>query len=251
MKFCISLTTIPSRINTIYKTIDSINNQIVKPDLIYLSIPYLYKRFNSKIDNKTLNKLTFENVKIIRCEDYGPSTSLLGPIKEIIDNYEFMIILNDDHLYDENITDIMLRNYKKKKANYSFYLQKIFDVSMAQTADAFLIRSDLLLGANEFYEKYVKNNKNLKIDDDLWISIYLQKIMNSKIINLIDEFRNRTNKKIIYTVHTTNDALINTVHKRNVFWNRRKIAKFEIIKFKIKKFIELIFNNRKNNIINL
>ena len=63
--------------------------------------------------------------------------------------------------------------------------------------------------------------------------------MKSKIVNLIDEFREKTKKNIVYEVHTSKDSLHMTVHKRKVFWNRRKIAKYEIIKFKIKNY----FNN--------
>ena len=243
MKFCVSLTTIPSRLKTIHKTINSINAQILKPNKIYLSIPNNYKRFKEQIDENYLKNLNFDNVKIIRCEDFGPSTSFLGPLNEIINKYEFMIIINDDHIYDKNITDIMIRNYKKEQINYSFYLQKVFDIQMAQTADAFLIKTNLILNAYRFYKIYVENNKNLRMDDDLWISIYLQKIMQSKIKNLINEFKTLTNKEMIYSVHTTLDSLIHTTHKRKVFWNRRKIAKYELIKFKIKNY----FNKFKIN----
>jgi len=45
MKFCVSLTTIPSRIKNVYKTIENLNNQTIKPDKIFLNIPNEYKRF--------------------------------------------------------------------------------------------------------------------------------------------------------------------------------------------------------------
>ena len=110
---------------------------------------------------------------------------------------------------------------------------------MAQAADGFLIKADLLYKAKKFYYKYVEKNKNLRVDDDLWISIYLQKIMKSKIKSLINEFREITKKKVVYEVHTTTDSLLDNIHKRKVFWNRRKIAKMEIIKFWIRNY----FNN--------
>jgi len=239
MNFCVSLTTIPSRLKTISKTIESINNQIIKPNIIYLNIPYEYKRFKERIDENELKNLNLENIEIIRCEDYGPGTSFLGPIVKIQRKFDFMIIVNDDHIYDKNLTDIFIKNYKKEKINYSFYVQKIFDLDMAQCADGFLIKGDLLHKAHMFYEKYVVKNKNLRLDDDLWISIYLQKVMKSKTKSLINEFRKKTNKKVVYEVHTTKDSLIDNIHKRKVFWNRRKIAKIEIIKFKFMNY----FNN--------
>ena len=239
IKFCITLTTIPSRIETIEKTINSLNNQILKPNIIFLNIPYYYNRLNQKIDEKIVSQIKFDNVEVVRCDDFGPSTSFLGPIDKIKDKYECMIIVNDDHVYDKNMTKIFIENFKENKINYSFYIQKIFKINMAQAADGFLINTDLITGAKNFYHKYVKNNKNLKVDDDLWISIYLQDVMKSKIVNLIDEFREKIKKNLVYEVHTNKDSLHMTVHKRKVFWNRRKIAKYEIIKFKIKNY----FNN--------
>tara|TARA_B100000767_G_C19679689_1_gene498997 strand:- start:215 stop:949 length:735 start_codon:yes stop_codon:yes gene_type:complete len=237
INFCITLTTIPSRIKTIEKTISSLNNQILKPNIIFLNIPYYYNRLNQKIDEKIVDQIRFDNVKIVRCDDFGPSTSFLGPLEKIKNKYECMIIVNDDHIYDKNMTKIFIENFEKKKTNYSFYVQKIFKINMAQAADGFLIDTSLLAEAKNFYNKHVKDNKNLRVDDDLWISIYLQEIMKSEIINLIDQFREKTQKKIVYVVHTNNDSLHMTVHKRKVFWNRRKIAKVEIIKFKIKNYL--------------
>ena len=238
MNFCVSLTTIPSRFKSINKTIDSINNQLIKPSIIYLNIPYEYKRFKENINEDELKELNLKNVEVIRCEDYGPATSFLGPIDKVKEKFDFMIIINDDHIYDKHVTEIFMKNFIKEKINYSFYTQKIFDIEMAQCADCFLINTNLLNNALRFYKKYVEKNKNLRVDDDLWISIYLQKIMKSKIKSLIHEFREKTKKKVVYEVHTTVDSLLNNVHKRNVFWNRRKIAKYELIKFKIKKLFQ-------------
>ena len=48
---------------------------------------------------------------------------------------------------------------KEKKINYSFYIQKIFDINMAQTADGFLIKGDLLDKAHKFYKNYQVNHQ--------------------------------------------------------------------------------------------
>jgi hypothetical protein len=53
LKFCVSLTTIPSRLKFIYRTLDSIKSQSKLPDKIFLNIPYKYERFkNEKIDKR-------------------------------------------------------------------------------------------------------------------------------------------------------------------------------------------------------
>ena len=241
INFCISLTTIPSRIETIEKTINSLNDQELKPNKIFLSIPYYYKRLKQEINEETIKKIKFKNVEIIRCDDFGPSTSFLGPIERIKNKFDCMIIVNDDHIYNSKMTKIFIENFTSNKINYSFYVQKIFNIDMAQAADGFLINTDLIFKAKYFYTQYVKKNKNLKVDDDLWISIYLIEVMKSKIVNLIKQFREETGQELVYKVHTETDALHKTIHKRKVFWNRRKIAKYEIVKFKIKNYFSNLF----------
>ena len=40
VKFCVSMSTIPSRIKNISRTLDEIENQTLQPDKIFLNIPY-------------------------------------------------------------------------------------------------------------------------------------------------------------------------------------------------------------------
>ena len=107
---------------------------------------------------------------------------------------------------------------------------------MGQGADGFLINTELLNDINNFYEKYVKDNINLFLDDDFWLSIYLQKEKKSQIENLISIFFDKTKKKVVYK-HNENsikDGLHLTVHKDGLFLNRRKMQKIEYIKYLIK-----------------
>ena len=114
MKFCVSLTTIPSRIKNVYKTIENLNNQTIKPDKIFLNIPIEYKRFkNDKISEDDINELKKLNIEVIRCEDYGPATKLMGSLDKI-KNYDCVILIDDDHLYYKNIFHIFIDEFKKK-----------------------------------------------------------------------------------------------------------------------------------------
>ena len=45
--FCVSMSTIPSRIQNINDIIETINKQTLVPNRIFLNIPYEYKRFNN------------------------------------------------------------------------------------------------------------------------------------------------------------------------------------------------------------
>ena len=97
------MSTIPSRIKNISEVIKNINNQTISPQKIYLNIPYEYKRFpDQKIENKDLVDLQEQNLEIIRCEDYGPGTKIMGSIQKVR-NYDFVILIDDDHLYDKHM----------------------------------------------------------------------------------------------------------------------------------------------------
>ena len=159
--FCVSFTTIPSRIDNIKKTINSINNQTLKPSKIFLNLPDKYKRFNNyEFTTKQLLTLEKLNIEINRCEDYGPSTKLMGSLKKIKD-FECVIILDDDHIYQKEIFEIFIDKYKKKKGNYSYYVQKVFKLNMGQGADCILIETKDLGKIENFYQSHVKNNINL------------------------------------------------------------------------------------------
>ncbi len=231
--FCVSMSTIPTRVENISEVIEKINKQTLKPHKIYLNIPSKYTRFpNHTIDENFLTRLNHQNLEINRCEDYGPGTKIMGSISKV-KNYDCVILLDDDHIYDENIFEIFLDAFKKEQINYSFYLNKIFNIKMGQCADGFLINTKLLDNIETFYDKYVKNNKNMFLDDDLWLAIYLQLEKKSNIKNLISDFTNKTNKKIIYkqNINSKQDGLHLTVHKDGLFLNRRKIQKIEFIKY--------------------
>ncbi len=240
--FCVSMSTIPSRIKNINNVLKYINNQTLKPNKIYLNIPYNYKRFPDKIvSDDDLSQINKENVEISRCNDYGPGTKIMGSVNKVRD-YDCVILLDDDHLYNENVCEIFIDAFKKKQLNYSFYLNKIFNIKMGQCADGFLINTSLLDRIEIFYQKYVKHNKSMFLDDDLWLAIYLQNEKQSLIKNLIDVFQTKTNKKIVYEQNTNSikDGLHLTEHKDGLFLNRRKIQKIEYIKYLIKSlFIKI------------
>ncbi len=234
--FCITLTTIPSRLEDIYKTIKSIEEQTLKPNKIFLNIPKEYYRFpGTEIKDYEIKKIQSELLKVNRCSDFGPATKIMGSLNDV-KKYDCVIIIDDDHIYHSKMCEIFIKEFEKKKSNYSFYIQKIFNLNMAQCADGFLINCEYLDEIEKFYELYVKNNKIFFLDDDLWISIYLQTIKKRKILNLIENFKKETNRELVYDIHSNFDALSNDIHKPNKFFNRRKKAKFEYVKFMIKHY---------------
>ena len=232
------MSTIPSRIKNINNILENINSQTLKPNKIFLNIPYEYRRFqNQKVTENDIKDINKENIEIIRCNDYGPGTKIMGSINKVRD-YDCVILLDDDHIYNKNICKIFLDSFNKEQINYSFYLNKIFEIKMGQCADGFLMNTKLLDDIENFYEKYVKNNKNMFLDDDLWLALYLQKEKKSIIKNLINVFREQVKKDIVYTqnINSKIDGLHLTIHKDGLFLNRRKIQKIEYIKYILKSF---------------
>ena len=104
----VSLTTIPNRLKNLSKSIDSLLNQTHKPDKIFINIPFKYKRFKETIEKEQIPKFSSKTVEILRCEDYGPGTKLLGSLEKFKKN-SLIILADDDHIYED---------YMKKK----FYL---------------------------------------------------------------------------------------------------------------------------------
>jgi hypothetical protein len=217
VNFCASLTTIPSRIREVSLTIDSLIKQTKKPEKIFLNIPYKYERFPEQvISTKYLEKLNnFKNLEIVRCEDFGPGTKLMGSINNL-EKYSHIVLVDDDHVYKKDMFEIFFNEALKNSDNaYSFYVYDIEDLKVGQGADGFMINTNYLKNILLFFNKYVKKNKSLFLNDDLWISIYLNKFLNIKIESL-SKFLKRSffsGNKSVYKKHTTIDALIELYEK--------------------------------------
>ena len=210
--FCISLTTIPPRFNTLKKTLDSIYNQQIQPEKVFLNIPKTFKRFkNINFDFKNLSK-NYDNLELHKCEDFGPGTKLLGSLQQI-SKYDYVILVDDDHEYNNQMLKIFCEQAKKDlNKSYSFCVYDILDCKVGQGADGFLINTQYVSGVLKFYEKFVKNNPKLFLNDDLWISVYLNKILKIDIVSLFPLLKHSFFKryKSIYSKHTQAGAIIET-----------------------------------------
>tara|TARA_B100001093_G_scaffold122511_1_gene115217 strand:+ start:51 stop:1583 length:1533 start_codon:yes stop_codon:yes gene_type:complete len=211
LTFCVSLTSIPSRFSSVNKTIDSLNNQTKKPNKIFLNIPKSYKRFPNYNSKFYKFNQKFKNVEIVTCKDNGPGTKLLGSIKKIR-NYDYVILVDDDHIYKKEMLSFFYLNALKNFENcYSFCVYNIKDCKIGQGADGFMINTAFLVNINKFFNKHVKNNNKLFFNDDLWISIFLNKIAKKNIINLSFLLKKTIFQKhaSIYKKHTKKNSLIN------------------------------------------
>jgi hypothetical protein len=228
-KFCVSLSSIPSRFDSVTRVVKSLNEQTLKPSKIFLNIPYNYKRFP---DAKNINLDIFKDIKndnfeINRSEDYGPGTKLLGSINSL-KNFDFVILVDDDHYYHPRMCEIFNKRFNSNKEQaYSFFTLKIYDLIMGQGADGFLINTNHLDGILDFYNKHVRNYKHCFLNDDFWISMYLNKFKKKRVISLEDITIKEMNQKYVYEKINFNEPLYKIYNK---IFTRRNYAKYHYLR---------------------
>ena len=233
-KFCISLSSIPSRFQSVKEVINSLNRQTIRPDNIFLNIPFSYERFPEikDVNIDIFKDIKDDNFKIIRCKDYGPGTKLLGSIS-LLKNFDYVILVDDDHIYHPRMCEILNKYFRfNKEQAYSFFTVKIYDLVMGQGADGFLINSNHLEGILDFYNKYVKNYKYCFLNDDFWISFFLKKFKNKQVCSLEDVVMKEINEKYIYKKINYEQPL----HKiYNSIFTRRNYAKYDYLRILFQK----------------
>ena len=233
-KFCISLSSIPSRLQSIKEVVNSLNQQTIKPKKIFLNIPISYKRFPEikNINLDILKDIKDDNFQVIRCEDYGPGTKLLGSIS-LFKNFDYVILVDDDHCYHPRMCEIFNKYFNlDNEQAYSFFSVKIYDLVMGQGADGFLINSNHLEGILDFYNKYVKNYKHCFLNDDFWISLFLKKFKNKQVCSLENVVMKEINEKYIYKKINYEQPL----HRiYNSIFTRRNYAKYDYLRILFQK----------------
>lgn len=120
MKTVISLTTIPSRLNSKYQLdieycIQSLLNQSYTGDYeIHLNIPHFLKLTNEEyVIPEKISSLCSSKLKIFRTEDYGPATKLIPTIKRLDGPQDNIIVVDDDMVYHKDLVSEYFKNQKK------------------------------------------------------------------------------------------------------------------------------------------
>ena len=208
----ISISTIPQRLKYLNESVNSLLNQTRKPDKIFVNIPYKYKRFSETIEDNQIPKFDSSIVEVTRCEDCGPGTKLLGSLNRFKKN-SLVILADDDHTYEDYMIEKLFYFYSKAPNNaYSFYVYPLENFPVGQGADGFAINTNHLTGIKNFYDKVVKDYKELFLNDDLWISYFLYFIKKTKIFSLRGHLKkdSQDNLSLIYTKDRKITGLIET-----------------------------------------
>ena len=240
----VSTSTIPQRIKNLDKSIKSLLNQSKKPDKIFINIPFKYRRFNETIKDDEIPKFDSSVVEITRCEDCGPATKLLGSLDKLEKN-SLVILFDDDHVYENYMVEKFSYFYSKAPNNaYSFYVHPLGKFGIGQGADGFGINTNFLDGIIFFYNKVVKDYKELFLYDDLWISYFLYFLKKNKILYLQEHLKKNSDGKsnLIYKTHIVASGLVSMYGEtlRESVMKRDKIA-VESLKYMIEKTKDLSF----------
>jgi len=240
----VSITTIPQRLKNVTKSIESLLDQTKKPDKIFINIPFKYERFSEIIKEDQIPKFDSKVVEVTRCEDCGPATKLLGSLSKFEKN-SLVILADDDHIYSNYMVEKFFHFYSRSPNNaYSFYVHPLGNFGVGQGADGFAINTNHLEGIKNFYDKIVKEYKELFIHDDLWISYFLYFIKKNKIISLREHLKKDSDGKptLIYKKHIIASGLVETYGKNLIeaVKKRDQIA-VESFKYMQKKTKDLIF----------
>tara|TARA_Y100000590_G_scaffold57238_1_gene60110 strand:+ start:830 stop:1561 length:732 start_codon:yes stop_codon:yes gene_type:complete len=240
----VSTSTIPQRIKSLKKSINSLLNQSKKPDKVFINIPYKYRRFSETIKDHEIPKFDNSIVEITRCEDYGPATKLLGSLDKLEKN-SLIILFDDDHIYENYMIEKFFHFYTKSPNNaYSFYVHPLGKFGIGQGADGFGINTNCLDGIKDFYNKVVKDYKELFLYDDLWISYFLYFFKKNKVLSLQNHLKKDKEGKssVIYKKHIVASGLVE-MYGENLIEAVKKRDQIAIESFKYmqKKTEGLIF----------
>ena len=229
----VSTSTIPQRIKNLDKSIKSLLNQSKKPDKIFINIPFKYKRFSETIKDDEIPKFDSSVVEITRCEDCGPATKLLGSLDKLEKN-SLVILFDDDHVYENYMIEKFFYFYSKSPNNsYSFYVHPLGNFGIGQGADGFAINTNCLKGIKNFYDKVVKDYKELFLYDDLWISYFLYFFKKNKILSLREHLKKDKDGKpsLIYKKHIVASGLVE-MYGKNLIEAVRKRDQIAVESFK-------------------
>lgn len=99
----IALSTTPHRINHIQHNLELLHLQNMPIKAIYVSIPYVFKRDNIKYEIPDWLQED-KRITILRTEDYGPATKILGVLSNVdLPTNTIIISVDDDADYPSNL----------------------------------------------------------------------------------------------------------------------------------------------------
>lgn len=115
VRVVVSLTTIPTREDSVIKTIESIQTGTYRVNEIYVNLPEWYPRFGRGPDPNLETKLVSMGVKVNKCKDYGSLTKLVPVLDIETDPETLIVVLDDDVSYQKRVVEGLVRANEKFK----------------------------------------------------------------------------------------------------------------------------------------
>ena len=190
-RIVVSFSTLPSRVNNIPKVVNSILQNTIIPDIIYINIPKFSKRENKEyvinenlIDKSKMNKVKFNFITT----DYGPVTKLYPTLLNETDPETIIICIDDDKEYDPWTIEHLLNasEYFKNScicvSGWNYINLKLFALPITINIPNYVKKVNILqcyngvLYKRKFFQEDFKNYLNITTcftTDDILISKYL------------------------------------------------------------------------------
>jgi hypothetical protein len=111
MRVVVGLSTIPSREESVLKTIASLRQGNYKPDAIYVCLPEWYPRFKCAPKPGLADAITGAGGTVLSCKDTGVFTKLLPVLEVEQDPFTVIITGDDDATYTPNFIEGLLYGY--------------------------------------------------------------------------------------------------------------------------------------------
>jgi len=112
-RIVISMTTSPKRITEIYRVIESMENQTIKPDLYFINLPRIFKRDGSRFSDIPAFLIN-DRIILNSCDDLGPATKIVPTCKDSrIKEKDIIFSVDDDIHYPPELLELYLKYHVK------------------------------------------------------------------------------------------------------------------------------------------
>lgn len=196
MRIVVSLTTIPTREQSLLQTIKSIQSGTVLPDIIYVNIPVHYVRFREEFDENIKNELrSMKGVHVNDVlEERGALDKIIPVLKLEQDPDTHIVIVDDDAYYGPRFLEGLVKGYNEFQTVVGYSSIAYPETAIRQTGRVcyMLIQghgqfAEIMEGSfgvlfprhvfNNFSEfpPMTVNNTNIYLSDDYVFSKYLDK----------------------------------------------------------------------------
>jgi hypothetical protein len=167
------MTTLPSWIDRIRPTIESLLSGSCVPDKVLIAIPSFSKREQRDYVVPGFLGDFAPSVEVVHCsQDCGPGTKLLGCLDALPEKC-YLVLADDDVIYKRSfLAGLMAAQRADHAASFSYYVYRTGGLWVGQGVDGFSFWTPNLAGITGFACAHIVDTR-YRLHDDLWISYYL------------------------------------------------------------------------------